>query len=222
VKTARPIRVLLVTPSASERGRLARLLRRAGLRVLVRTGDAVASLETVAGAGRRPDVVLLDPGPEGHPPIPLLLAHSATLEANPCVILQDDLDGEAAARAVRAGARAVLPRGARPAEIVAAVQAAAAGLTAVPARWASGLFRAGAPDTTHPAGHGVPDHPLTAREREILALLGEGLGNKQVAARLGISDHTVKTHLVAIYEKLGAGNRAEAVATGLRRGLIML
>jgi DNA-binding NarL/FixJ family response regulator len=105
---------------------------------------------------------------------------------------------------------------------VAAVQAAAAGLTAVPARWASGVFQTGTPDTTHPAADAGRDRALTPREAEILALLGEGLGNKQVAVRLGISDHTVKTHLAAIYEKLEAGNRAEAVATGLRRGLIML
>src|SRR5207244_2440152 len=66
------------------------------------------------------------------------------------------------------------------------------------------------------------DGTLTPREREILTLLGEGLVNREIAVRLGISEHTVKTHLAAIYEKLEASNRAEAVATGLRRGLIML
>ena len=66
------------------------------------------------------------------------------------------------------------------------------------------------------------DHILTPREQEILTLLAEGLVNKEIAVRLGISEHTVKTHLAAIYEKLEAANRAEAVATGLRRGLVML
>ena len=63
---------------------------------------------------------------------------------------------------------------------------------------------------------------LTNREREILALLADGLGNKQIAARLGISTNTVKTHLELLFEKLGVSSRAEAVATGVRRGLLLL
>jgi DNA-binding NarL/FixJ family response regulator len=63
---------------------------------------------------------------------------------------------------------------------------------------------------------------LTNREREILALLADGLGNKQIAARLGISTSTVKTHLELLFEKLGVSSRAEAVATGVKRGLLLL
>jgi len=63
---------------------------------------------------------------------------------------------------------------------------------------------------------------LTAREREILALLADGLANKQIAGRLGISTNTVKTHLELLFDKLGVSSRAEAVATGVRRGLLML
>lgn len=63
---------------------------------------------------------------------------------------------------------------------------------------------------------------LSNREREILALLADGLGNKQIAARLGISTNTVKTHLELLFEKLGASSRAEAVALGVRRGLLLL
>ena len=63
---------------------------------------------------------------------------------------------------------------------------------------------------------------LTSRELEILAAIGEGLTNKEVARRLGISPHTVKFHLEAIFEKLGAGSRAEAIAKGLRQHLIEL
>jgi DNA-binding CsgD family transcriptional regulator len=63
---------------------------------------------------------------------------------------------------------------------------------------------------------------LTAREREVLALLADGLGNKQIAARLGISANTVKTHVELLFEKLDVSSRAEAVATGVRRGLLML
>ena len=63
---------------------------------------------------------------------------------------------------------------------------------------------------------------LTAREREVLQLLADGLGNKQIAARLGISTSTVKTHVEELFERLDVASRAEAVAAGVRRGLLML
>jgi DNA-binding CsgD family transcriptional regulator len=56
----------------------------------------------------------------------------------------------------------------------------------------------------------------------VLALLAEGQGNKQIAGRLRISEHTVKFHVASVFEKLGAGTRAEAVAIGVRRGVVML
>jgi NarL family two-component system response regulator YdfI len=64
--------------------------------------------------------------------------------------------------------------------------------------------------------------PLTDREMEVLQLLAQGLANKQIAAKLSISEHTVKFHVSSIYTKLGVGNRTEAVRMGVRRGLILL
>jgi DNA-binding NarL/FixJ family response regulator len=73
---------------------------------------------------------------------------------------------------------------------------------------------------------GVEDAPaeplLTNRERQVLGLLADGLGNKQIAARLGISTNTVKTHLELLFDKLGVSSRTEAVATAARRGLLLL
>ncbi len=66
------------------------------------------------------------------------------------------------------------------------------------------------------------EEPLTAREIEVLELLAEGLPNKAIAARLQISDQTVKFHVASICGKLGAANRTEAVRRAARRGLIML
>jgi two-component system nitrate/nitrite response regulator NarL len=66
------------------------------------------------------------------------------------------------------------------------------------------------------------DEPLTAREVEVLELLAEGLPNKTIAARLGISDQTVKFHVSSISGKLGAMNRTDAVRRAARRGLITL
>ncbi len=64
--------------------------------------------------------------------------------------------------------------------------------------------------------------PLTAREREVLDLLGQGLANKQIARRLAISEHTVKFHVSALYANLGASGRTDAISRGARRGLITL
>jgi two-component system nitrate/nitrite response regulator NarL len=72
------------------------------------------------------------------------------------------------------------------------------------------------------SGETVAGTILSNREREILALLADGLVNKQIAARLGISTNTVKTHLELLFDKLGVTTRAEAVATGVRRGLLLL
>jgi len=63
---------------------------------------------------------------------------------------------------------------------------------------------------------------LTQREREVLALLADGLGNKQIAARLGISTNTVKTHLELLFEKLDVSTRTEAVTAAARMGLLLL
>jgi DNA-binding NarL/FixJ family response regulator len=78
-----------------------------------------------------------------------------------------------------------------------------------------------APDGNHRDAE-VPFEPLTRREIEVLDLMAEGLPNKAIAARLAISDQTVKFHVSSICGKLGAANRTEAVRRALRRGLITL
>jgi DNA-binding NarL/FixJ family response regulator len=75
---------------------------------------------------------------------------------------------------------------------------------------------------TAPGRDAVVGAALTTRERQILTLLADGLVNKQIAERLGISVNTVKTHLELLFEKLGVATRAEAVATAVRRGLLLL
>jgi DNA-binding NarL/FixJ family response regulator len=112
--------------------------------------------------------------------------------------------------------RAVLPRDATSGEILAAIDAVAAGLVALH------------PDALRPrASRPVRSEPdpaqaLTVREIEVLGMLAEGLGNKAIALRLGISTHTAKFHVASILAKLGAGGRTEAVTIGMRRGLLMI
>jgi DNA-binding NarL/FixJ family response regulator len=64
--------------------------------------------------------------------------------------------------------------------------------------------------------------PLTAREVQVLRMIADGLGNKQIAWQLGISEHTVKFHVTSIMAKLHAASRTEAVAAGIRHGLVLV
>jgi two-component system, NarL family, response regulator YdfI len=106
------------------------------------------------------------------------------------------------------GPCAVLPTSATPEQIITAVHAAATGLTVLH------------PDYSGSLGQAPSDDPLTPREREVLQMLAAGLGNKEIAARLAISDHTAKFHVSQILSKLNAVSRAEAVSIGMRRGLV--
>jgi DNA-binding NarL/FixJ family response regulator len=105
-------------------------------------------------------------------------------------------------------------------ELQAAIRAADAGMGAMPVEWlarATPRDRAVAWD-----GEGVADERLTVREQEVLEWLSQGLSNRRIAERLGISEHTVKFHITAIYGKLGASTRTEAVNHALRRGWLRL
>ncbi len=103
-------------------------------------------------------------------------------------------------------------------ELQAAVRAVAQGFVVLPARLSEQLL----PARATPVSAQPLDEPLTARELEVLQLLAQGLANKQIARQLTISEHTVKFHVSAIYTKLGAASRTEAVSRGARRGLITL
>lgn len=208
------IRVLVVAESELERAGLEALLASRGH---VPVGGGSASL---AEARRRveetaPQVVLALVERGADPPR-LALPPDAAARAPTLVLLGDALPRGWAVRAARAGARAVLPRTASAEAIIAAVEAAAAGLLVLPSDALAEMPQGTAARTS------APPEALTAREAQILALLAEGLVNKQIAARLGISRHTVKTHLGALFHKLGVSTRAEAVAAGARAGVILL
>jgi len=208
------IRVLVVARSELERAGLEALLASRGH---VAVGGGSASLPDARHQVEEtsPQVVLVLVERGADPPR-LALPPDAAARAPALVLLGEALPRGWAVRAVRAGARAVLPRTASADAIVAAVEAAAAGLVVLP-----GDALAEVPQGTA-ARAAAPPEALTAREAQILALLAEGLVNKQIAARLGISRHTVKSHLAALFHKLGVSTRAEAVAAGARAGVILL
>lgn len=132
----------------------------------------------------------------------------------PTVVLGDGLPPDVP---LEGAIRAWLPRNALPAEIAVAVSAAACDLTCLTQAQVRRWLRTG---PAHHDDEAVITEALTPRELQVLRMLADGLGNKEIAGQLGISDHTAKFHVAQILAKLSAGSRAEAVAIGIRRGLV--
>ena len=135
------------------------------------------------------------------------------------VLLADRPEQTEFAEAFRNGIRAVLPRDISPEQLQAALRAVGAGLVVA---HPSGIGAVVAIPASAASDVSPLAEPLTKREREVLQMLAGGLANKEIAARLSISDHTAKFHVASILGKLGAATRAEAVAIGIRRGLVFL
>ena len=132
---------------------------------------------------------------------------------SPVVLISPSVDAEQLRMAWRAGFRAVLPHDCSSEQLVAAIEAAAAGLIA---------FRAQDVEEFPIEVRNTGPVTLSAREIEVLRLVADGLGNKEISFRLGISEHTVKFHVNSILTRMNAATRAEAVAIGIRQGLILL
>lgn len=176
----------------------------------------------VAIADLSPDVVLLELGSQDDEPVTEKLAVLNSLITTPAiVVLADTLQGDWISEALRFGIRAILPRSATAEEILQTAIASAAGLVVLHAD-AIDVLLPGLPAIGRSVDTSTPLQALTAREIEVLGMLAEGLGNKGIARRLGISEHTVKFHVSSIFTKLNASSRTEAVTLGARQGLIML
>lgn len=193
---------------------------RAGLRALLEqrpdaevVGEAATVDEAVALAtGLRPDVVLMDlrfagserTGVDATREIRALVDPPAVL-----VVTSYDTDHEIL-RAVEAGASGYLLKDTPPDELWAGIVAAAAGETALSPRVANRLMTRLA----------TPSSRLTPRELEVLAAVARGLSNREVARELFLSEATVKSHLVQVFDKLGVRSRTAAVAQARARGMI--
>ena len=177
------------------------------LRVLVVSSAPLlrAGLMTMLGAYR--DLDLTESGPAE-----VILSDETQPDAGvPTLILVRD--AAAAASALAGGARGVLPRNATPRRMHAALHAVAESELVIDESFAQAILRRARPAVAMIA-------PLTRREREVLQLLAGGMTNKEIASRLGVTDHTVKFHVNGILGKLGAVTRTEAVVEAARRGLI--
>ncbi|MER6285347.1 MULTISPECIES: response regulator transcription factor [Streptomyces] len=202
---------------------------------LVRTGfrmiiDARDDLEVVGEAsdGReavrltreaRPDVVLMDvrmPVLDGIEATRRIVADGSA--ARVLVLTTWDLDAHVVA-ALRAGASGFLLKDIRPAELVDAIRLTARGdalLAPSVTRRVLDRFLRTAPDLEPPPGL----ESLSGREREVLTLIGQALSNAEIAARLGLSEATVKNHLTAVLRKLGLRDRVQAVVAAYDHGLV--
>ncbi|HEY2472109.1 MAG TPA: response regulator transcription factor [Terracidiphilus sp.] len=162
-----------------------------------------------------PDVIIVDGSADE---IPKSLPVSNADPAPRFVLLADAFDPADLARLIPLGVRSVLPRDSTSPEIAAAIEAVALDLVALTSELLESLLPA---DRQESETEDLQE-PLTAREMEVLTLLADGAGNKEIAAKLGISENTAKFHVSSILGKLGATTRTEAVSRGYRLGLILI
>jgi two-component system, NarL family, response regulator YdfI len=205
-------------------------LARAGLENLlvprqIEVAGSAANLEELDGRlDETPvDAILVDSTGEPLEPLVESMVASGVASDFSVVLLAEPESFAASSAALRTGVRAVLPNDISPDQLVAALQAASNGLlvlhpTQVSAQINSNGF-ASPPARSQPLDELA--EPLTPRESEVLQMLASGLGNKEIAAKLAISEHTVKFHVASILGKLGAASRTEAVSLGIRRGLVL-
>ena len=211
------IRVFLIAASPLARAALQNRLKAQSVKII----GAAASIDALSGelSDSQADVLLVDASDEPAQAIIESLTDSDLAAEISVVLLTEAVSSALSAQALHAGLRAVLPNDISTDQLTAALQAAATGLVVVHPAEISAAFPVAAP-ASQPLAE-LPE-PLTRREREVLQMLAAGLANKEIAARLNISDHTAKFHVAAILGKLGAATRTEAVALGIRRGLVLL
>ena len=194
-------------------------VRRAGLESIIRSHaefhlagsfGTLASLVSFARS-RELDVIVIDSD------LIRDLLRELTSEAA-IVLLTGVCDARSISRLLRSGVRAILSRESDADDILSAIYAAYDGLVLLSTATADSL--AGVFGDRLAEVDDELSEEITSRETEVLRMLAEGLVNKDIAARLGISEHTVKFHISSILDKLGASTRTEAVTLGIRRGLI--
>jgi NarL family two-component system response regulator YdfI len=210
------MRVRIVAAAARSRRALESLLQAQGIEVV----GAFTALDDAADEfGEKGfDAIIVDAGDLPVEELWGSLQETGVAREIPVILLLPDAPSGMVSQALRGGIRGILPPSPEPPQLAAALEAVFRGLVVlgiglgVPMRPAAGRTTAVEELT----------ETLTPREREVLRLLSSGLGNKEIAAKLKISEHTAKFHVASILGKLGAASRAEAVSIGMRNGLILL
>jgi two-component system, NarL family, nitrate/nitrite response regulator NarL len=207
-----PIALVLIDDNRLLREGIVAMIRtQPGFKVLAASADADEALEKVREA--KPDIVLLDFGLEGHDSLSLTETVRAEVPQAKVIVMgllpsQDDV-----AHFVRAGASGFVMKDASFDEFFATIRAVARGKQVLPSQLTNSLFtqialNVAVKDKTK----ALDSVRLTARERQVIDLLGEGLSNKEIANRLHIAVHTVKSHVHNVLEKLALHSRLEVAA----------
>jgi DNA-binding NarL/FixJ family response regulator len=210
------IRVFIVAAPLRSRRELTALLDDAPDVEVVGTASSFAGAEE---DWEELDVLLIRDSSESTHELFDSLEDSGLLRQPPVLLLLEQATQNKVNRAIQLGIRGVLPADVAAVQLISAVVAVAKGLVVLQP---GELALAAASTRTRNGGAAELFEPLTPREKEVLQMLASGLGNKQIAAYLKISEHTAKFHVASILSKLGASSRTEAVSMGLRRGLILL
>jgi NarL family two-component system response regulator YdfI len=204
------IRIAVMATSADRRARLERIVRRDAEFQLAGSFGAMASLMSFARSTAL-DLIVIDSD----------LIHDLLMEpaSHAAIVLLTEVShARSISRLLRSGVRAILSRESDSDDVLSAIYAAYDGLVLLSATTAESLAAVYGDQPLEVEDELLEE--ITSRETDVLRMLAEGLVNKDIATRLGISEHTVKFHISSILEKLGASTRTEAVSLGIRRGLI--
>jgi NarL family two-component system response regulator YdfI len=227
------IRALIIAASAERRSALQKLLRGAA------SIAVIGALPAAAAAGAyvqhwQPEAVLVDLDSNLGSAERLVAEASGGFSGLTVIVLADHPEAAWTARLLRAGVSSILPRDASCRQIAAALQAASEELVVLHPEIVDGMLNESLLEEgvlegegSDVEGSGSRDmeplvEELTRREVEVLRMVAAGLGNREIASRLHVSEHTIKFHVSSILGKLGAASRTEAVTNGIKRGFILL
>ena len=207
------LEVVVIAASSHRRSALAGLITR-NVNVSVTSTGAISSQHILKSAA---DVIVVDVDNAAVSSAVIRLAEALPAGSGLIALIDNPVPAWVT-KAIHAGVNAILSREVTSEELRLAVEVVEAGLILLHPSSARTL-----PIQNFPLDHDSRlAEPLTPREREVLRLASDGLGNKEIAARLNISEHTVKFHVSSILGKLGAATRAEAVSQGIRKGMLII
>jgi DNA-binding NarL/FixJ family response regulator len=210
------IRVFLVAASLSARRSLEARLDRASVDIVGSATELEITVEELAD--KQADVTVISVSQESREELLEALEETRLTQETHVVLLVHEISSNFWQQAIRVGVKSILPWEIDADSLHSALAAVAGGLVVLSPEDLGTVQTVG--------GRLVEDvesiESLTPREREVLRQIASGFANKEIAARMKISDHTVKFHVASILGKLGAASRTEAVSIGMRRGLILL
>jgi two-component system, NarL family, response regulator DegU len=211
------IRLMLADDHRMLREGLGRSMREQGFDIVGEAGDGAEAVQMAMRL--RPDVILMDVTMPEMDGVEACRAIRKDLMSTQVVMLTMHADQEVLASAIRAGASGYLVKDCSTEEIAAAVRMAASGETALSPQLAASMLNE---VRKWDKAAAEEERIVTKREEEVLQLIADGCSTPEVAARLYISQKTVKNHLASIYQKLDARDRTQAVLAAVRMGIVHL